>query len=248
MDLTPEFITKITEIAAPTFKTVKDVHGVEATFSSDPVYQVTADAPHQPEPVKVFTLSGFADLVKAKLEDKHFPEDFLIHVENESAVSLQARVSDDYGRRLKLIHATPVPFSRFQFNVWHDQEAFSIAIASLFADGGDKGYVLNTAASLTNDASTTSEDDGFTQKVNVKAGLRLKEQITLKPRVSLAPFRTFPELDQPLSDFVLRARCTGEGTPTLMLVEADGGRWKVDAIAKIRDAMTAFGLNIPVVS
>lgn len=33
-----------------------------------------------------------------------------------------------------------------------------------------------------------------------------------------------------------------------MLVEADGGRWKIDAIAKLREAMEAFGLSIPIVA
>ena len=248
MDLTRDFISKIEALAAPTLNTVTDVHGVETSYASKPLHQVKALAPEDPDPVSVSTLSSFADLVKAKLEDRDFPKDFLIHVEDECTVTLQARVSDDYGRRLELIRAKPVAFDRFRFGQWHDQEAFAIAIASLFADGGDKDYVLKMAATLTNDASTNTEDDGFTQRVNVKAGLRMKEQITLKPRVALAPFRTFPELEQPVSDFVLRARCTGEGIPALMLVEADGGRWKVDAIGKIRAAMETFALNIPVVS
>ncbi len=76
----------------------------------------------------------------------------------------------------------------------------------------------------------------------------MKESITIKPRVALAPFRTFPEIEQPISEFVFRARCTGEGTPALMLVEADGGRWKIDAITTIRAEMEAFGLNIPIIA
>jgi hypothetical protein len=104
------------------------------------------------------------------------------------------------------------------------------------------------AATLTNDASRTSEDDGFTQRVNVKAGIRTKEDTTIQPRVDLAPYRTFPEVDQPMSPFVFRARCTGEGIPALMLVEADGGRWKVEAIATLKAAMDAFGLEVPIIA
>jgi len=33
-----------------------------------------------------------------------------------------------------------------------------------------------------------------------------------------------------------------------MLVEADGGRWKIDAIATIRNAMAAFGQEIPIIA
>ena len=40
----------------------------------------------------------------------------------------------------------------------------------------------------------------------------------------------------------------GSGSPYLMLVEADGGRWKIDAIATIKAAVEAFGLTIPIIA
>jgi hypothetical protein len=248
MDITAETIQKVLDIARPEMHTVEDVHGVVSVFSTKPLHQVEAAAPKLAAAVAVLTLAGFADLVRAKLEEQNFPADFLIHVEDHQTVTLKARHSDGYGRRQVPITAKPVDFTAFRFGQWHDQEAFTIAVASLFADGGHKDYVLKVAATITNDASRTSEDDGFTQRVNVKAGMRTKEDTTLQPRVDLAPFRTFPEVAQPVSPFVFRARCTGDGTPALMLVEADGGRWKVDAIKTIREAMEAFGLDIPIIA
>lgn len=247
MDFTSEAMQKTLDIAKPEIHKVEDVHGITAQFSTKPLHQVEAAAPKEPAPVSVATLAGIRDLILAKLEGFDYPAKFIIHVENEQTVALKAQSTDGYGRRLTLIKAQPVPFDRFKFGQWHDQESFAIALASLFADTPDKAYVLSMASSLTNDATSNSEDDGFTQRATVKAGLRMKEQITLKPRVDLAPFRTFPELDQPISQFVLRARTMGE-TPALMLVEADGGRWKVDAIAKIAEALKAFNLNIPIIA
>jgi hypothetical protein len=226
MDFTSEAMQKTLDIARPELHLVEDVHGVKATFSTKPLRQVEAVAPKLPVPVRVNTLAGFADLVKAKLEDQPFSDDFVIHVEDDHTVTLKGRVSDGYGRRMELIKAQPVEFRQFAFGQLHDQEAFVIAVASLFAEGGDKDYVLKTASILTNEATNTTEDDGFTQRATVKAGLRTKESVTLKPRVSLAPYRTFPEVAQPISDFVFRARCAGDGVPALMLVEADGGRWR----------------------
>jgi hypothetical protein len=249
MDYTAEAMQKTLDIAKPDLHEIKDVHGITTTFATKPLHQVIAKAPETYEVVHVSTLAGFNDLILAKLEhEENFPTNFLIHVESETTVALKAKVTDEFGRRLTLIQAEPVPFDRFRFGQWIDQEAFVIQVASLFADGQDKQYVLGMASALTNDAANTSEDDGFTQKVNIKQGLRMKEPTTLKPRVSLAPYRTFPELDQPISEFVFRAKCDGEGRPHLMLVEADGGRWKIDAIAKLRKAMEAFGLTISIVA
>lgn len=248
MDITSETIQKVLDISKPELHVVKDVHGIETTHATKPLFQVKAAPPEVAQDVDVVTLAGFADLITAKLENAEFPNHFFIHIENEKAVTLKERLSDDFGRRLVLIQAKPVDFTKFRFDQWIDQESFVIAISSLFAESEDRQYVLSMASSLTNDASTLNEDDGFSQKVNIKAGLAHKSTITLKPRVSLAPFRTFPELDQPISEFVFRAKCDGEGRPHLMLVEADGGRWKIDAIAKIKAAMEAFNLNIPIIA
>ncbi len=247
-DITADTIRTILDIArAELYEEIQDVHGVRTIFSTKPLHQVKAEPPAMLPRVDVTTLAGFAELVRAKLDERDFPADFIIHIEDECTVALKARESDDYGRRTCLVKAKPVPFEAFKFGQWHDQEAFSIALAARFAESPDKAYVLNMASSLTNDATTNSEDDGFTQRATVKAGLRMKEQVTIKPRVDLAPYRTFPEVDQPVSSFVLRARTVGD-TPALMLVEADGGRWKLDAIQKIADAMRAFDLNIPIIA
>lgn len=248
MDYTAEAMQKTLDISNPEIHTVKDVHGVETSFSSKPLHQVLAGAPKLPEKVSVSTLAGLSDLVRAALEAQAFPDEYLLHIEDERTVALKKKVSDEHGRRLQLVVAQPVPFKQFAFGQWLGQEEFVIALASLFAETADKAYVLHMASSLTNDATSNLEDDGFTQRATVKAGLRVKETVTLKPRVSLAPYRTFPEIEQPSSDFVFRARANGEQGPALMLLEADGGRWKLEAIKRIAEAVQGFDLKIPVIA
>ena len=181
MDITAETIQKVLDIARPETHEIEDVHGIKTIFSTKALHQIQAEAHKTPAAVDVRTLAGFAALVTAKLEEQDFPAEWLIHVENEGTVTLKARMADEYGRRQVLITAQPVPFKQFAFGQWLDQEAFAIAIASLFAEAGHKDYVLKMAATLTSDATRTSEDDGFTQRVNVKAGIRTKEDTT-KPR------------------------------------------------------------------
>ena len=244
-----EAIAKLLDISKPETHEIQDVHGINTTYSTKALHQIRAAPPESPVDVDVVTLAGFADLIQAKLEGMDFPNDWMIHIQDEKTVTLKAKTSDEFGRRLVLIQAQPVPFNKFRFGDWMNQEEFTIAVDSLFSDESpDKQYVLQMSSTLTNDETMTSEDDGFSQKVKAKAGLRLKEATTLKPRVSLAPYRTFPEINQPVSQFVFRAKCDGESKPMLMLVEADGGRWKIDAIAEISKAMEAFELNIPIIA
>lgn len=49
--------------------------------------------------------------------------------------------------------------------------------------------------------------------------------------VYLAPYRTFAEIEQPVSKFVFRM----ESGPKAALFEADGGAWKNEAILKIKE-------------
>lgn len=243
-----EAIDKILGLAPPTYHEVIDALGREATYSSTPVHEVKAAAPAVSAKVQVFTLAALRDLVGAGLEAGDFPKNAFFHIADERTVELVARQTDVYGRRICFIKAAPVPFEAFRFGQWLSQEEFVIAFSSRFADSADKNKVLAIASSLTNESASISEDNGFAQKVTVKAGLRQKESLTIEPKVKLAPFRTFPEIPQPESEFVFRAKANGEGVPHLMLVEADGGAWKVDAIETIKQRLETYSLNIPIIA
>lgn len=53
--------------------------------------------------------------------------------------------------------------------------------------------------------------------------------VQVKPRVALRPFRTFLEVEQPVSEFLLRLDDDGN----VGLFEADGGMWQQTAKASI---------------
>lgn len=75
------------------------------------------------------------------------------------------------------------------------------------------------------DVPSISINQSISQEVSVRTGAVLKEQQTVQPIVRLQPYRTFLEVEQPASDFLLRL--DKEGHPALY--EADGGAWKLEA-------------------
>jgi hypothetical protein len=227
-----------------------DTHGIKATYTSEQVHEVEAEPPSQLSTVSVHTLDGFVDLVKEKLDGiQNVDGTYLVHVVDHKNVQLKSLTTDAWGRRLTLIAASPVETDPFPFGKFLEQELFVIQVAAKFADGGDKDYVLDLASSLTAEATTNNSDNGFVQGATVKRGIRMKENITLKPRVNLLPYRTFPEVAQPASDFVFRARSVDDQQPPeLLLIEADGGKWKVDAINEVARYLRTAGLEIPVIS
>lgn len=76
-----------------------------------------------------------------------------------------------------------------------------------------------------------TNDNGVTQTVEARQGVALNALIEIKPRVMLRPFRTFLEVEQPESEFLLRVD-PDEG---IGFFEADGGIWKLEAKKNIAD-------------
>ncbi len=108
---------------------------------------------------------------------------------------------------------------------WRSQQEAIIELKSRFIPTQDTEYLIDLISRVSNDEGIKSEDNGVTQTVTVKKGISLAQSETVKPRVSLKPFRTFREIPQPESEFILRLDESGR----IGLFEADGGVWKMDA-------------------
>lgn len=70
----------------------------------------------------------------------------------------------------------------------------------------------------------------------------------MKGRRTLRPYRTFREVEQPASEFVFRLRSLNGEVPWCALFEADGGKWKLDAVLKIKAWLEAEELKIPIIA
>lgn len=105
------------------------------------------------------------------------------------------------------------------------QEQAVVELQSLYAVTEDRDYLLALLSRIDVNQGVSSVDNGISQEVSVRTGAVLKEQQTVQPIVHLQPYRTFLEVEQPASDFLLRL--DKEGHPALY--EADGGAWKLEA-------------------
>lgn len=78
-------------------------------------------------------------------------------------------------------------------------------------------------------------DDGVSQKATVKTGIASKGEALVPNPVTLMPYRTFVEVDQPISNFIFRMKEDkySKGIQCA-LYEADGGAWKIEAMENIK--------------
>lgn len=227
----------------------------DETYTTGNFHKIQPEGPPLPDEVKVTTLSGLVELVTAKVDDVS-EGDWLVHVVDHEEVNLIKRVADKFGRRHVMAKAELPDYQGFKFGSWYEHDSFIISLLANFSptQGDDLDYLLRIASNVTSEQVVTSETDQVSQKVGMRAGVHMqaREGETLKHRVRLAPFRTFGEVEQPVSEFVFRVQPQKQGettpkVPCMTLFEADGGRWKKDAMDKIAAYMARNSSKITVV-
>lgn len=112
---------------------------------------------------------------------------------------------------------------------FREYEQAIIELRSKFSPGPGVDYLLDLLSRMSKDSGVTTRDNGVSQEVEARQGVSLKALVQVKPRVALRPFRTFLEVEQPVSEFLLRLDDDGN----VGLFEADGGMWQQTAKASI---------------
>ena len=211
---------------------VKDVGGV--TYSVRDLKPVYFEP--RPDSVKLLTLTGLAEFIKLNLDGLDSAE-LLLHVKDPKTVRLLRKISgvdkkrDEYARAVVDENLAEYPFGQYM-----GTEEFAIRLRSMFQGSEDLEALIAYASKITTGTTIELGDDGITQNATVKrsASGALKDQSPAPVISRLRPFRTFRELEQPQSDFLFRIHSQEERAPVVALFEADGGRWRNQAVQDIQ--------------
>lgn len=132
-------------------------------------------------------------------------------------------------RRLTLykVNATDVP--GWEARTQMPFEEAMIALRTRFQATNDTTYALKLLSDITTGAKITYNDNGVATTVVTKRGVDLQANEAIRPIISLKPYRTFQEVEQPASEFLIRVNDRG-----ISFVEADGGMWRLAARATIK--------------
>ncbi len=180
--------------------------------------------------IEASTLTALVDYIERC--GKELRESMIIHVKSPTRVSLYSGLTKERKREYLFDVSAVVP--KFQFDNWYDQERFLIELQASFEVTEDQMAILKVAGNV--EAKTTANygDDGVSQKTTIKQGIASKADVLVPNPVTLTPYRTFLEVEQPASEFVFRIR-DNSGEPVFKIVEAEGGLWKNEAMKHIKD-------------
>ncbi len=178
-------------------------------------------------PLEINTLSGFVKYVKSNLD--RYDQRLIVHVKNESQVFLKGLINSDGSREILAIAQAIIP--DFEFDSFMGMETFNIALQSKFVSNNDRQILLQVVGNVSEKDVKNTGDDGVSQAVTINQGIASKADVKVPNPVTLAPYRTFLEVDQPESQFIFRMTNGPRGA----IFEADGGAWRNQAIVNIRE-------------
>ncbi len=174
------------------------------------------------------TLRGLVDTLKK--EHDNFASPLVVNVLSETEVEVYSAINS-VDRTREIPYHSEAETIHIDFNRKLDYESMMITLKSKFVETPELLELIKLLGTITEENSSKTSDDGFSQSVVVRAGIALKAEQTIKPIVKLKPYRTFNEVDQPESEFLIRLSEGGY----VAIYEADGGAWKLKARENIAE-------------
>ena len=221
-----EFIKHIQETTQPL---VRSVDGCTFRITSDGDVEEILPTIFHPDTLPLNSLDALVKMVKT--ETHRFTEAPLyITIPNHLKVQCftQPEPEERYFRQFFYdVNATDVP-GWAEKNTLGFEEA-QIALRTRFQETPDTLYAMKLVSDISLGAKVIYNDNGIATTITTQKGVALQTNEQIRPLVKLRPYRTFQEVEQPESIFLIRVSDRG-----ISFIEADGGMWKLAARETIK--------------
>jgi hypothetical protein len=185
------------------------------------------------DPLAAYTLAAVSDYLAANRDALDLSK-LVVHVVSPQIVTISGPIMERARNREVYVKATALNVADGFLGKFMSHEEFIIGLQSRFVESTDRAAVLRLIGNIAHESVKGTSDDGITQTVQTKAGVVLKQEAAVPNPVTLAPFRTFREVPQPPSSFVLRVnQGRPGGFPEVGLFESDGGAWRLVAVERL---------------
>lgn len=193
--------------------------------------RVMPDKVFKPDLFRTFSLSGLVDFIRHDVDGifKDESNKYMVRVTNPTLVEVLSPIAGDWKERVTVAQCeAPVP--NIRFGCYMNADEFQIMLQTCFMDTPNRDTVLKVVGSVKKEQSMQTADDGVSQKITVNAGVATAAEVTFKNPVPLTPYRTFTEVKQPESPFVLRFDENGRAA----LFTGDPCAWKLESVENIK--------------
>ena len=226
-----EFVQHIQETAKPQ---IVEIGGVTYIVNQDGNIKEVFPRAVLPDTLPLNSLDALVKLVKTEFVRQILGDKTVLYITVPDHLTVRCFGHPDYDQRA----VRPVYYEANATDVpgWDERvqlpfEEMQIALRTRFQETADTPYIQKLLTEISTGAKITFNDNGVATTVVTKKGIDLQNNETIRPIITLRPYRTFQEIDQPESVFLIRINERG-----ISFIEADGGMWKL----KARQTVKAF--------
>lgn len=194
------------------------------------------------KPVDLSSLDGIVDFINSK--SYHIADKLFLHIDSYSKVILAGELNQDSTRNIYAV--SECLHSKHCHDIYHDLEKFIITLKSNFVQCETIEKLLQISSSIDLTDTASLKDDGISQEASVKSGVHLIGKEKLPSLVSLRPYSTFTEIEQPKCEFVFRVKKGSECQPKLGLFECLNANWQLKAVSDIYEYLKTK-VEIPII-
>lgn len=226
-----EAIEKIRQLALAGDE-IRTVAHKGQTFSARPLTRVPDEKPVPTvAAVKVATLSSLAAYLNSDPDDVE-PMTFVSVVSPTRVEVITKVLGEEAARKTYAIAAARLPTLRI--GEWLSPEDLGVHLRTCFEASPGRDEVVAFLGGIADKAEVHTKDDGISQSTTVRSGISMLKEGNVPSPVTLQPFRTFHDVEQPVSPFILRLKKGHDGV-LAALFEADGGAWQHDAAEAVAE-------------
>ena len=220
-----KFIEHIQKTTQPL---ITEVDGSTFRITSDGDVKEVLPTIFHPDTLPLNSLDALIKMVKTEASEQDAP--LYITIPDHMTVRCfgQPDASERYHRQVYYeANATDVP-GWAEKNTLGFEEA-QIALRTRFQETPDTLYAMKLVSDISLGAKVIYNDNGIATTITTQKGVALQTNEQIRPLVKLRPYRTFQEVEQPESIFLIRVSDRG-----ISFIEADGGMWKLAARETIK--------------
>ena len=215
-----EAIEKIQELCAPN---LFQIDGKDFLADKDGGYTEVKPDLEMVENIHLSSLDAIVAFVKTEAVKRY--NVVYITIPDHKTVKCFTHPLNDFRMNREYLYtadATDVPGWSEKVSLTFEEAL--IALRTRFQPTADTDYALKLLSDITTGSKVTFNDNGVATSVVTKKGIDLQSNTAIRPIIKLRPYRTFQEVAQPESQFLIRIN-----ERNITFVEADGGMWKLDA-------------------
>lgn len=207
---------------------LREIGGNTYIIDREGQYEQVKPELEYPAELTLTSLDALVKMVKTEASELDVPL-YITIPDHLTAICFSQPDSELRFNRVSYYRAKATDVPGWQSDVKMGFEEMQIALRTRFQETPDALYAMKLLSDITTGGKITFNDNGIATSVVTQKGVALQSNEAIRPIVRLKPYRTFQEVEQPESPFLIRVSERG-----ISFTEADGGMWKLSARQTIK--------------